>query len=69
MVNSLSRYASDEEICSLLRTFFDFDVMWSVDFMSLLSGAVEFPGFFELCVLGRVFRVDKVTGSVVEVSV
>ena len=69
MVSTLTPYTTDEEICSQLRMFFSVEEMWSIDFMNLLSQAVPRGDSFVLDIMGRRFKIMKVTGSVVEVKV
>ena len=69
MVNTVSPYYTDEELCSQLRVHFDREEMWTIDFQALLSQITDMGEFYRLKVKGRVFNVDKVTANVVEVSV
>ena len=68
MVMSLSPYFTDKSIVNQLRSFFDLDEQWTIDFMSLLGQVVDFGEFYELKIKGRVFQIDKVQGVVEEVT-
>jgi len=64
--NTLSPYFTDSQVVSQLRGFFGLDEMWRIDFMNLLSQCVDKGDFFELRIMERCFRIDKVTGGVEE---
>ena len=51
-----------------LRGFFSLSEMWKIDFYYLLSQAEDKNDYFELRIMGRLFRTDKITGGVTEVE-
>lgn len=65
---SLSPYFSDKSIVNQLRSFFDLDEQWTIDFQSLLSQVEDFNEFYELKIKDRIFRIDKLLGIVSEVE-
>ena len=65
---SLSPYFSDKSIVNQLRSFFDLDEQWTIDFQSLLSQVEDFGEFYELKIKDRTFRIDKLLGIVSEVT-
>ena len=68
MVNSISPYFSDEDVCTQLRMQYSSDEMWNIDFKTLLKQVVEKGDVFELKIKERLFQIDKITGGVVEVK-
>ena len=68
MVNSISPYFSDEDVCTQLRMQYSSDEMWNIDFNVLLKQVVEKGEVFELKIKDRLFRIDKITGGVTEVE-
>ena len=69
MVNSISPYFSDEDVCTQLRMQYSSDEMWNIDFKTLLKQVVEKGEVFELKIKDRLFQIDKITGGVSEVDV
>lgn len=65
---SLSPYYPDSSVVNSLRCFFSLNEMWTIDFHNLLSQAEDKGEFFELRIMNRLFRIDKVTGGVTEVE-
>ena len=65
---SLSPYYPDSRVVNELRGFFSLGDMWKIDFYNLLSQAEDKGDYFELRIMGRLFRIDKITGGVTEVS-
>lgn len=65
---SLSPYYPDSRVVNELRGFFSLSEMWKIDFYNLLSQAEDKGDFFELRIMGRLFRIDKITGGVTEVE-
>ena len=65
---SLSPYYPDSSVVNSLRPFFSLSEMWTIDFYNLLSQAEDKGEFFELRIMNRLFRIDKVTGGVTEVE-
>ena len=68
MAYSISQYFSDEELESQLRLQYGRDEMWTIDFRALFSQIVDVGECLRLQIKGRTFNIDKVTGSVSEVS-
>ena len=68
MVNSISPYFSDDDVCTQLRMQYSSDEMWNIDFKTLLKQVVEKGDVFELKIKERLFQIDKITGGVVEVK-
>lgn len=65
---TLSPYFVDSEPISQLRGFFSLDEMWTIDFENIISQAVRKGDYFELRLMGRLFRIDYYTGGVTEVG-
>ena len=65
---SLSPYFTDSSVVNSLRSFFSLTEMWKIDFYNLLSQAEDKGDYFELRIMGRLFRIDKITGGVTEVE-
>ena len=65
---SLSPYYPDSRVVNELRGFFSLSEMWKIDFYNLLSQAEDKNDYFELRIMGRLFRTDKITGGVTEVE-
>lgn len=61
-------YFTVQELEQVLRTFFPYDEMFTIDFRPFISQMEDYSDYYRLEMRGRVFRVDKVTGSVVEVT-
>lgn len=61
-------YFTVQELEQVLRTFFPYDEMFTIDFRPFISQMVDYGDFFRLEMRGRRFNVDKVTGSVTEVK-
>ena len=67
---SLSPYFEDKDIVNQLRSFFEIDEQWTIDFWSLLSQVEDYDDeSFLLKIKDRNFLIHKVHGSVVEVIV
>ena len=65
---SLSPYYPDSSVVNSLRPFFSLSEMWNIDFHNLLSQAEDKGEYFELRIMNRLFRIDKITGGVTEVE-
>ena len=64
---ALSVYFSDESIVNQLRSFFELEEQWTIDFGSLLSQVEEDDEeFYSLKIKGRRFLIHKVLGFVSE---
>ena len=68
MAFTLTPYVSDDEICSQLRMFFSLEQQWTIDFANLLSQAVDRGEYYTLQIIGKRFKIHKITGSVTEVT-
>ena len=67
MANTLSEYCTDEDIIDSLRLQFDYEEMHTVDWYTVLSQVEELDDdYLILRFRGRVFKIDRVTGSVSE---
>lgn len=64
---ALSPYFSDEELISNLRTQFDYEEMFDVDFKQLFHQIEEREKDYFLRFRGRRFSIDKITACVKEV--
>ena len=56
------------ELVQQLRCFFPYDEMFTIDFRPFISQMEDYGDHYRLKMRGRVFRVDKITGSVTEVK-
>ena len=65
---SLSPYYPDGSVVNSLRPFFSLSEMWTIDFHNLLSQVEDKGEYFELRIMNRLFRIDKITGGVTEVE-
>ena len=66
---ALSEYYEDDDVVSQLRSFFDEDECWSIDFESLLSQIDDHDDeSYSLKIKGRIFLIHKIHGAVIEVS-
>ena len=65
---SLSPYYPDSSVVNSLRCFFSLSEMWTIDFHNLLSQAEGKGEYFELRIMNRLFRIDKITGGVTVVE-
>ena len=65
---ALSDYFTDEDLESQLRSQFDYDEMWDVDFKTIFNHIQDIGSVLELRFRGKVFHIDKVTASVTEVK-
>lgn len=66
---SISPYFEDASIVNQLRSFFDLDEQWNIDFDSALSQIEELDeDYFQVKVKGRLFTIHNVLGIVEEVD-
>lgn len=65
---TLSPYFTDNQVVNQLRSYFSLTEMWNIDFYNLLSQAEDKGSYYELKIKDKVFRIDKITGGVVEVK-
>ena len=64
---ALSVYFSDESVVNQLRSFFELEEQWTIDFGSLLSQVEDDDEeFYSLKIKGRCFFIHKVLGFVSE---
>lgn len=68
MTNTVSDYFTDEDLEQSLRTMFEYEEMFDMDFRTVFSQISDDGDFFKLNLRGRCFKIDKVTGGVMEVS-
>ena len=67
MANTLSEFCTDEDIIDSLRLMFDYDEMHTVDWYTVLGQVEELDDdYLLLRFRGRVFKIDRLTGSVSE---
>ena len=60
-------YFTVSDLVCQLKLQFDYNEMFDMDFKTIISQMVDYGDYYELRLRGRLFRVDKVTGTVVEV--
>ena len=65
---ALSPYFTDEELISQLRLQFDYEEMWDVDFTTIFQAIEDLGDYYSLTFRNRCFRINKITGEVVEVE-
>ena len=61
-------YFTVQELEQVLRTFFPYDEMFTIDFRPFISQMEDFGSYFRLEMRGRKFNIDKITGIVMEVD-
>ena len=65
MTNTVSDYFSDEDLEQNLRTMFEYDEMFDMDFRTVFSQIVDYDeDNFELKLRSRTFHIDKITGAI-----
>ncbi|WP_458454420.1 hypothetical protein [Methanobrevibacter sp.] len=62
-------FDNDDDLVSQLRSFFEPEEMWNIDFAVLLNQATETENGFNLVINNRTFFIDEITGIVSEVDV
>lgn len=66
---SLSVYYDDEDIISILRSFFDPNEQWTIDFESYMRDIINYDeDYYSLTIKNRTFLIHKITGTVEEVE-
>lgn len=66
---TLSPYYLDKSIVNQLRSFFEPEEQWNIDFESLLSQVEDYDDeYYILKINTRVFKIHKVQGFVEEVE-
>ncbi|MBQ3407984.1 MAG: hypothetical protein IJH12_02115 [Clostridia bacterium] len=65
---ALSPYFTDEELISQIRLQFDYEDMWDIDFTTIFQTIEDIGDYFSLNFRNRCFRIDKITGIVIEVE-
>ena len=68
---SLSEYFEDEDVVNQLRSFYDEEEQWVIDFNACLSNVeedLEDEDYLRLKIKNRVFRIHTVLGFVEEVE-
>lgn len=68
MANTVSPYFDDEDVICELRTFFELDEMWNIDFASALTDITDSDddNYLQLELNNRTFYIDRFTGDVFE---
>lgn len=67
MTNTISDYFTDEDLEQNLRTMFEYDEMFDMDFRTVFNQIEDTGEDYSLKLRGRTFKIDKITGSVEEV--
>ena len=63
----ISPFFADEDLIDNLRTMFELEEMWTINFKALLNQIVEFNDtYLRLDYQGRIFLIHKLTGEVFE---
>ena len=66
---SLSPYFEDSSIVNALRSFFEVDEQWTIDFQSLLSQVEDLDDeYYQLQIKDKLFHIHKMQGVVEEVT-
>ena len=65
---AVSPFFSDDELESSLRSHFDYDEMWNIDFKAFFNQIEDCGDYLYLELKGKKFKIDKVTCSIEEVS-
>ena len=66
---TLSPYYLDKSIVNQLRSFFEVEEQWNIDFESMLSQVEDYDDeYYILKINTRVFKIHKVQGFVEEVE-
>jgi hypothetical protein len=67
MGNTVSDYFTDEDLECELRTFFEEEEMWSIDFKALFKQIEDFNDIYlTLKIKNRIFYINKITCEVEE---
>ena len=66
---ALSEYYEDSSIVNSLRSFFDLDEQWTIDFQSLLALVEDYDDEnYSLKIKDKQFLIHKIHGGVTEVT-
>ena len=66
---SLSEYFEDKSVVNSLRSFFDLDEQWTIDFQALLSQVEDYDDeYYSLKIKDKTFHIHKIHGGVTEVT-
>ena len=66
---SLSEYYEDEDIITQLRSFFDLNEQWKIDFQSYLADIIDYDDdYYVVTIKNRTFKIHKILGLVTEVE-
>ena len=66
---SLSEYFDDKDIISQLRSFFDLNEQWKIDFQSYLADVIDYDEeYYTVTIKNRTFKIHKILGLVEEVE-
>ena len=66
---ALSEYYEDSSVVNSLRSFFDLDEQWTIDFQSLLALVEDYDDeTYSLKIKDREFHIHKIHGGVTEVE-
>lgn len=68
MTNTISDYFTDEDLEQNLRTMFDLEEMFDMDFRTVFNQIEDNGEDYSLKLRGRTFSIDGITGSVEEVK-
>lgn len=68
MTNTLSNYFTDEDLEQNLRTMFEYEEMFDMDFQTVFSQIEDTGEHLQLRLRGRCFNIDKIVGSIEEVE-
>ena len=69
MSNTISEYFTDEDLEQNLRTMFEYEEMFDMDFRTVFSQITDYNDEnFELKLRQRTFHIDKITGAIEEVE-
>ena len=66
MVNTISPYFDDELVESQLMDFFSLDEMYTINFKLFFNTIIDVDEYLEMNIRGRIFYIDKETGTVTE---
>ena len=66
---SLSKYFEDKDIISQLRSFFEINEQWKIDFQSFLADVIDYnEEYYAVTIKNRTFTIHKLLGIVEEVE-
>lgn len=66
---SLSPFFEDSDIVCQLRSFFEEDEQWTIDFWRMLSQIEDVDqDYYQVKIKNRCFRIHKIIGNVIEVE-